>query len=219
MARLPRVTFFKHGAHLRMPNVRPFRFVLAATGGVLAALALAFAGASPAQAAVIATGACDGAALTKPFAAWGDSHDYKLMPGGDFEGSLQDWSVKGATITGGGAQGSGRALLLSPGASVQSPSTCVNTSYPTFRMFAKNVKGLGTVVVSLVYRLPTGGNLVVPVGAVALAGRDWSPSMTMLTASTVTGVLSGGTAQMSVRLTALTGSVAVDRIFVDPRMR
>jgi hypothetical protein len=202
-----------------MPNVRSFRSVLAASGGLLAAAALALGLASPAQAAVIATGACDDAPLSKPFAAWGDSHDYKLMPGGDFEGSLQGWSVKGATITGGGAQGSARALLLTPGSTVQSPSTCVNTSYPTFRMFAKNVRGLGTVLVSLVYRLPTGGNLVVPVGAVALAGRDWSPSLTMLTASTVTGVLSNGTAQMSVRLTALTGSVAVDRLFVDPRMR
>ena len=198
---------------------RPIRLGSLLLAGLLAACAFALAGAAPANAGIIATGACDDAALSKPFAAWGDNRDYKLMPGGDFEGPLQGWTVRGATAAGGGAQGSGGSLLLTPGDYVQTPTTCVNTSYPSFRMFSKTVKGLGTVLVSVVYKVPLLGQVGVPVGVVALNGREWSPTMTMLTASTVTGVLSNGTAQMAVRFTALTGNVAVDRIFVDPRMR
>jgi hypothetical protein len=205
-----------------MPNILPIPSIrlgslVAAASGLLAALALA--GATPAQAAIVATGACDDAPLSQPFAAWGDTHDYKLAPGGDFEGSLQGWSLGGAAVTGGGAQGSARALELTPGDSVQTPSTCVNTSYPTFRMFARNIKGAGTVMVSVVYRLPILGPTAVPVGVVTLQNGTWSPSPTMLTVSTVPGVLSNGTAQAALRFTALLGSVALDRIYIDPRMR
>ena len=205
-----------------MPNFLPIPSIrlgslVAAAAGLLTAVALA--GAAPAQAAIIATGACDDATLSKPFAAWGDTHDYKLLPGGDFEGSLQGWSLGGATVSTGGAQGSTHALELTPGDSVQTPSTCVNTSYPTFRMFARNVKGAGTMVVSVVYRLPILGPVPVPVGVVALQSGSWSPSATMLTASTVPGLLSNGTAQAALRFTALTGTMALDRIYVDPRMR
>jgi hypothetical protein len=204
-----------------VPSIRASRpgRLLAAVAGLLAGLTLALAGSSPAHAAIVATGACDDATLSKPFAKWGDANNYKLIPGGDFEGSLNGWTVKGATLSGGGAQGSSKSLVLTPGASVQTPSTCVNTSYPTFRIFARNVRGLGTVLVSVVYRLPILGPTAIPVGTLALQSGDWSPSAMMLTASTVPGLLTNGTAQMALRFTALTGNVAVDSIYVDPRMR
>jgi hypothetical protein len=41
----------------------------------------------------------------------------------------------------------------------------------------------------------------------------------MLTASAVTGVLSGGTTQVALRFTALTGSSQIDDVSVEPRMR
>ena len=204
-----------------MSNVLPASIVRLGSlaAALVATIALALAGASPAHAALIATGTCDAAPLSKPFAAWGDAHDYKLLPGGDFEDALQGWTLGGATVVGGGAQGSARSLELTPGDSVQTPSTCVNTSYPTFRMFARNITGAGTVMVSVVYRLPLVGPVAVPVGVVALQNGAWSPSLSMLTASTVTGALSNGTAQVAIRFTALLGSVAIDRLYVDPRMR
>jgi hypothetical protein len=194
--------------------------ILTAAAGLLAAAALTLGGpAASAHAALIATGACDASALSKPFAQWGDNATYKLIPGGDFEGSLSGWTLGGgATVTAGGAESSDHALTLKPGASVQTPATCVNTSYPTFRVFAKTQSGLATALVQIVYNLPVLGPVALPVGVVTLNGA-WSPSLTMLTAATVPGLLSNGTAQAALRFTELTGTTAVDGIYVDPRMR
>jgi hypothetical protein len=40
----------------------------------------------------------------------------------------------------------------------------------------------------------------------------------MLTASAVPGALTGGTAQVALRFTALLGASQIDDVFVDPRM-
>jgi hypothetical protein len=118
-----------------------------------------------------------------------------------------------------GASGSvGKAsLYLPPGASAQSPVTCVNAAYPTFRFFARNDWWLSTVLVQVVYNEPLVGEVAVPVGVVALSSR-WQPTMPMLTASAVTGALAGGTVPVAVRFTALLGATHVDDVFVDPRM-
>ena len=50
---------------------------------------------------LINTDACDNATLTQPFAPWGDSNSYKLVPGGDFEGSLTGWTLIGRCQAGG----------------------------------------------------------------------------------------------------------------------
>lgn len=190
-----------------------------AGAAALAAAALAVTGASPAQAALISTGACDDAVLTKPFSAWGDNANYKLIPGGDFEGKLRGWSRSSSAVIVDDARAVGNnALSLPAGASVQTPSTCVNTSYPTFRIFAKSTEGAATVLAEVVYRVPLLGSVTVPVGVVTLNG-GWSPSLPMVTGSTVMGVLSDGTAQAALRFTALTGTTQIDDIYVDPRMR
>lgn len=196
------------------------RFTIAAT---LAVAALALGGTS-ARAALIATGACDNSMLSQPFAKWGDTNSYKLVPGGDFEGSLSGWSLTGGAkrVSGSepyGATGhvGGYSLEIPAGGSVTSPYTCVNTSYPTFRLFARNNGLLSTVVVEVVYKTLL-GPVALPVGPVALSGQ-WQPTLPMLTASTVTGLLSGGTAQVALRFAALTGSSRIDDVFVDPRMR
>jgi hypothetical protein len=74
------------------------------------------------------------------------------------------------------------------------------------------------VVVQLVYSNPLLGLIPIPVGAVALSGQ-WEPSMPMLTASAVPGLLSDGTTQVAIRFTALLGSSQIDDVFIDPRMR
>lgn len=185
---------------------------------------LAVSGGS-AHAAIISTSACDNAALTQPFAQWGDTADYKLVPGGSFENGAAGWSLSGgASVVSGsetsGATGSAGAssLALRAGSSAQSPFTCVDAAYPTFRFFARNNGLLSTVLVSVVYKLPLLGQVAVPVGTVALSG-NWEPSAPMLTASAVTGVLSNGTAQVAIRFTALTGQSQIDDVFVDPRMK
>ena len=194
--------------------------------GLVGALALGCVPAASAKAALISTDPCDNAKLTQPFLAWGDSNSYKLVPGGDFEGSMAGWTFTGgaAVVPGSepfGATGSvGRSSVYLPaGASAQSPYTCVDFAYPTFRFFAKNNGLLSTVIVSVVYKEPLLGPVSIPIGPVALS-PTWGPSLPMLTASAVQGVVNGllakGTPEVALRFTAVTGSSNIDDVFVDP---
>lgn len=190
----------------------------------LASLTVTLACAAPAQAALLSTGACNEAGLSQPFLRWGDSNVYELVPGGDFEGSLSGWTLSGGAqrVPGSepyGATGSVGAYSLSlpAGASAQSPFTCVNASYPTFRFFARNDGLASTVLVQVVYQTLV-GPVSLPLGAVALS-EEWEPTLPMLTGSIAAGALSGGTAQVALRFTALTGSSQLDDVYVDPRMK
>jgi len=186
---------------------------------VLASLCFA----APAGAALVKAGACNEAAVSQPFARWGDDSSYELMAGGDFEGSLDGWSLSGGAERVAGSEPYGAtgavgaySLQLPAGASAQSPFTCVDAAYPTFRFFARNDTLLSTVLVQVVYRTPL-GTLALPLGAVALSG-SWQPTLPMLTGSVVLGVLSEGTAQVALRFTAEAGPSQIDDVFVDPRM-
>jgi hypothetical protein len=179
--------------------------------------------ATPARAALVSTAACNEATLSQPFLRWQDASSYELIPGGDFEGTLAGWSLSGGArrVAGSepyGATGSvgSYSLELPAGASAQSPFTCVDAAYPTFRFLARNDTLLSTVLVQVVYQTP-GGVLALPLGAVALSG-SWQPTLPMLTGSVVLGALSGGTAQVALRFTAEVGPSQIDDVFVDPRM-
>ncbi len=194
--------------------------------GVLCALAVAVVPAAKANAALLSTDACDNATLTQPFAGFGDANQYKLVPGGNFEGSLAGWTLSGgAHLVAGsepfGATGAvGNASMYLPaGASVQSPYTCVDAAYPMFRFFGRNNGLLSIVAVSIVYKEPLLGPVAVPVGTVALSG-SWGPSSQMFTLAAVQGVvnalLTGKTPQVALRFTAVTGSSQIDDVFIDP---
>jgi hypothetical protein len=202
---------------------RLFRFHKA---GVLVAGAVVALAAFPAasSAALISTGACDEASLSQPFKPWLDSGQYKLVPGGSFEDGAPGWTLSGgATVVSGsepfGATGSvgSHSLYLPAGASAESPSTCVDAAYPEFRLFARNSGLLSTLVVQVVYDDPIVGRVVLPVGAVALS-KSWGPSLPMLTASAIQGVLKNGVAQVSLRFTATLGGSTIDDVYVDPRL-
>jgi len=211
-----RTSLKSHLVHWRAP-------VLAASALVSALAALA-AGAAPAQAALISTSACNEAPLSQPFARWGDASSYELVAGGDFEGALDGWTLSGGAQRVAGSEPYGAtgavgaySLELPQGASAESPFTCVDAAYPTFRFFARNLGLLSTVVVQVVYKTPL-GTVSLPLGAAALSA-DWQPTLPMLTGSVVTGLISGGTAQVALRFTALSGHSLIDDVFVDPRMK
>lgn len=170
---------------------------------------------------------CDNATLTQPFAPWGDSNYYKLVPGGDFEGSLAGWTLSGGAARVSGSEPYGvtgsvgsYSLDLPAGASVQSPFTCVDWAYPTFRLFARNNGLLSTVLVSVVYNEPLLGSTTIPMGAIALS-PNWEPTLLpMLTLSevqtAVNGLLGGGTPEVALKFTAVTGDSRLDDVYVDP---
>lgn len=158
---------------------------------------------------------CSLSALSQPFTRWLDYAEYELAPGGDFESST--WTLAGgAKLVPGsepyavtGTLGSS-SLSLPAGSSAQSPPTCVDATDPSVRFF---IAGEGSVEVSVI-----DGSSVVPAGVVA-AGGEWTPSPVMLTTALVLGASSGGTAQVSVAFTGLSGSPLVDDVFVDPWSR
>jgi hypothetical protein len=165
-----------------------------------------------AQASLISFSACDISTLSEPFGQWGDWASYELSPGGDFESST--WMLEGgAQVVDGSepyaATGTlGRSSLSLPaGASAQSPLTCVDAAYPTIRFF---IHGTGLVAVGVV-----DGDLYIPAG-IAVAGGAWQPTLPMLTLSAVVAAASDGSAQVSIRLTALAGHPHVDDVFIDP---
>lgn len=177
--------------------------------GVAAAVALPV---SAAQAELVNLGACNTSALSHPFLPWSDAAWYELSPGGDFESSA--WTLtNGAQIVSGsetyaatGTPGSS-SLSLPAGSSAESPLTCVDAAYPTVRMF---IAGTGLVAVSVI-----DGGLDIPAG-LAIASGDWEPSSLMLTEAPLLGLLSGGTAQVSLQVTALAGDPRIDDVFIDP---
>jgi hypothetical protein len=199
------------------------RRVRAATVTVLT-VGVGVLSATPAHAAALSTGACDSSALSQPFAHWGDTNEYKIAPGGAFDGQQTSWSLTGRAglISGGDPYNAGGApspssLSLPAGSSAQSPFTCVNLSYPTFRFFARNADALSTVLVQAVVKVPLVGDVALPVGTFALSG-SWQPSQAMLTGSGLTALLSGSGGEVALRFTALTGTSELDDVFVDPRM-
>jgi hypothetical protein len=155
---------------------------------------------------------CTAGNESQPFAQWGDNSSYELAPAGDFESAGWTLTHGAARVPGSesfaatGALGS-YSLSLPAGASATSPATCVDASYPTFRFFAA---GSGVAVAQVVYQ-----GVAIPLGLVS-AGGDWAPSSVMYTGSGLLGLLEGGSAQVSLRFTALRGDPQIDDVFIDP---
>jgi hypothetical protein len=167
---------------------------------------------SAAQADLVNVSNCNGATLSTPFAPWADPSSYELAPGGDFESSA--WSLTGRAAVIGGSEpfaASGTlgasSLSLPAGSSAQSPPTCVDAAYPTIRFFAS---GTGTMAVGVAY-----DGVYLPAGVAIVVG-GWQPSPLMLTSSALPSALAGGTTNVSLVLTTLTGNLRVDDVYIDP---
>jgi hypothetical protein len=184
--------------------------------------ALAALPVSASQADVVSVSACDGASLTQPFTPWADSDYYKLAPGGSFEGLWSGWSLSGGAMRVLGSELFGvtgsvgsYSLSLPAGAAAQSPSTCVNAAYPSFRFFLRSPTDGTTVSVQASYKDVNGSTVVIPVGTVP-ATSSWAPSPPLLTGSAIPGAVNGGTAYVSLIFTASGGTAQADDVEVDP---
>lgn len=183
---------------------------------------LAFAIPVSAQAALVQTGLCDSSTLGQVFLPWADSAYYKLAPGADFEGVLPGWSLSGGAAQTSGSESYGvtgsvgsSSLSIPAGGSATSPPTCVNAAYPDFRLFTRTSTPGAAVVVSVVFNAPLLGTVTIPVGVVTPTS-DWEPTLPMATASAIPGLLNGGTANISLKFTAVGGRVQLDDAYVDP---
>jgi hypothetical protein len=197
--------------------------------GLLAALAL---GAMPAAASAdvlnVGIDGCPAQQIEHPFTRWLDWGNYVLVPGGTMEGSLTGWKLAGgAKVVSGNetfnVHGSGEKLALSlpSGSSATTPAMCVAVLDPTLRYFAANDGGLlSLLTVQILYYLPGGGVLTLPLG-LNVGGQSWAPSLPTIVAANLLGVLTGGASKVAFRFTptGLGAKWRIDDVYVDPMAR
>jgi hypothetical protein len=213
----------------------PFQFNTAQIARRLTLLAGALAGVSAvalpavsAQAATtpasVTTTACEAGATSEAFLPWGDSNQYGLLAGGNFEGSLTGWTLTGGAKAVAGSEpfkATGTlgawSMGLPTGSSVTTPLTCVDAGTPTFRFFAHNLSSSASILVQVVYSPPGSTSpVIVPVGNVS-GDSAWAPTKAMATGGTILSAKTGNAAEVSLRFTAVSGASQLDDIFVDPR--
>jgi hypothetical protein len=201
------------------------RAVLAATTAAL----LVLVPASTAGAALVETSPCDGAALSQPFARWNDDAFYKLVPGGDIEGSLTGWGFSGGAKVVSGSESfaatgrlGSRSLSIPAGGTVTTPAVCVNAGAPTFRYFVKSSGGLLGLLpvmnVELLYQDSVLGLVALPLGT-ALPNSKWNPGIQQLTLSVLPAAVANGDTPVAFRFRSTLGTWSVDDVFVDPFQR
>jgi hypothetical protein len=200
--------------------------------GLLAAItAVAMTGAvaAPASAGILTASAkdCGDETLSQPFAGFGDKAQYKIVPGGSFEGALTDWTLtRGAKVVSGnepwkvGGSTHGKSLVLPAGSSAVTAPTCVGLGEPTLRFFAKKNRGLlSTLVVSVYVKTSLGLVVPLPVGVV-LGNGQWKPTNPMLIVANLLPLLPGDRTPVAFQFTPLLGDWQIDDVYVDPlRMR
>jgi hypothetical protein len=200
--------------------------------GLLAAITAAVAigaFAASASAGILTASAndCGDESLSQPFAGFGDSHQYKIVPGGSFEGALTDWTLMGkAKVVSGnepwkvGGASHGKSLVLPAGSSAVTAPTCVGLAEPTLRFFAKKNSGLlSTLAVSVYVKTSLGLVVPVPVGVV-LGNGQWKATPQMLIVANLLPLLPGDRTPVAFQFTPLLGEWQIDDVYVDPlRMR
>lgn len=187
---------------------------------------------------------CPELPVTQAFARFGDTADYSLAPGGDFE-SAAGWKLSGgARLASGnenlGVQPGRRSLQLPVGATAVSPEFCVDETNPHFRFVSKPDNAIAGYEAIVLYRSAEGSVTQAKFTSSASqswgSGR-WAPSSPSPLATKIPLVSGGKTASVQImfvstgnkvavgiglwgRLTGgSVGTVSIDSLMVDPYRR
>ena len=96
----------------------------------------------------VALASCPDQSLTTPFAQWGDTNSYFMIPGGSFEGTSDQvgWTLSGASLTPGNepfyvnSSGDSQSLTISAGGTATSPFFCVDNTMSDLRFFEGKIR-------------------------------------------------------------------------------
>ena len=163
--------------------------------------------------------------LVQPFAAWGDVADYTLTPGGNFEGADDNWELDdlASIITGNepfhvGAASDRSSLSLSAGSAAVSTPICVDETFTTLRLFARNAGDLASKLrVDVVYSDTKGRLATKRAGVYKATSSEWSPTEIMKINVKFDAT---GAAPVAFRFTPdHHGTWQIDDVYVDPRLR
>jgi hypothetical protein len=174
-------------------------------------------------------GSCSGEVYSQPFARWGDTANYVLMPGGSFESGDPQWVVAGGAKTTSGNESyyvhgatDASSLGLPAGSSATSLSACTSIYHPTMRFFLRNT-GASTsqLQVEALYPGLLGGVQVAKLGVLE-GTASWQPSPAMnLLATNLLSTLSLSRTVIAFRFKPLdsAGAWRIDDVYLDPRMK
>lgn len=206
-------------------------------GRVLAAtLAVALISAAPAMAGDIslknAASNPDGCvvehALSSPFTTWSDFGSYALAPGGNFETGAADWTLtKGAAVESGNqpyqivSTPDGNSLDLPAGSVATSPPMCIDSTFPHFRFFARDLStGESGLNVKVMYLDNKGKLKGTTSGEVRSNDNDWALTDALSIGVTFNPALYNGAAPVRFRFSAgKDTSWKIDDLYVDPYAR
>lgn len=179
--------------------------------GIAAAVALAVFPAA-------ASASCDTVATSKVFASLGDTNDYFLAPGGDFEGPLT-WATSGPVVQRWThpalPQAGSTGLVIGAGGSATSPAICADQLRPALRFGAWAYQGVGSLKVEAI----EDNGKVVLLGR--LAGGDFlsGGATGLVSFGTLLGLDLDGSKQVRLRLTVESGTWVADAVYIDPYQR
>ena len=176
----------------------------------------------------LTTGDC-GLTASEPFAQWGDTTSYTLVPGGTFEPGSASWALTGGAQVVAGNESydvSGRgsnSLSLPAGSSATSPAACTGLDHPSARLFVRNTGSSSSRLnVYATYRLLLGLPYTISLGQLS-GSASWQPS-SVLQMGLLNNVLGSVTlSQSTIQFTFVpadsTGHWSIDDVFLDPRCR
>jgi hypothetical protein len=199
------------------------RTVAACSTVALASAALA----SPASAGILTASAtnCADDPLVQPFQRFGDSARYRLVQGGNFEGSMAGWTLSGgAKVVSGnetyrvGGSTHSKSLVLPRGSRAVTPVVCVGLAEPTLRLFAKRNSGLlTTLLVEVQVETSLGLSAWLPVLPGDIGGGSWHPTLAMPLVVNLLPLLPSDQTPVRFRFSPLLlGSWQIDDVYVDP---
>jgi hypothetical protein len=208
-------------------NIRTTAALVAA----ISSLALSALAVPAAQANVLSIlpGSCGNQAESKPFAQWGDTANYTLVPGGAFEAGSPSWILSGGAAVSAGNESyyvhdsaDQSSLSLPSGSSATSWGVCTSIYHPTARLFVKNSGSASSrLKVEALYPGLLGGVRVTQLAK--LSGTStWKPTPTLpLTITNLLATLSLDRTVIAYRFTPAdaNGKWSIDDVYVDPRMR
>jgi hypothetical protein len=199
---------------------------------VPARAALAAAGASVALLAAAGSASAAGCAATtsaKTFSKYGDTADYTLAPGGNFEAAMTGWTLTGASVVTGnesfavGSAKDTKSLTIAPTGKVVSAPFCVGIEHPNFRFVARKTSGTWAVLLVKLRTTDSAGK-VNEMTIAALNGGDYAkwtitPSMMLATGLPLWNASQSLSAQIVLDPEDSGGAWQVDDFYVDPLRR
>jgi hypothetical protein len=174
-------------------------------------------------------GSCGSETYSQPFARWGDTSNYVLMPGGSFEAGSPSWVLSGSAKATSGNESyfvhstaDKSSLALPAGGSATSLAACTSIYHPTMRFFLRNAGASSSQLkVEALYPGLLGGVQVAKLGALK-GTAAWQPSPVMtLGLTNLLATLSLDRTTIAFRFTPLdsSGAWSVDDVYLDPRMK